>query len=131
MYLNKVQLIGNIGKDPTINTTQGGMVANFSLATNEISNNQTYTKWHRIVAWNGVAKVAQYLAKGRLVYIEGRLEYPKYNGVEYARIVAHNIRFLDANKGQVQAQVGNTAPEQAISEQDAAMYAGYSQETLF
>lgn len=123
MYLNKVQLIGNVGKDPTINTTDGGMVANFSVATNEISNGQTYTKWHRIVAWNGVAKTAQHLSKGRLVYIEGRLEYPKHNGVEYARIVVSTIRFLDNKKETSQP---------AVSEQEAAKYAGCAgQESLF
>lgn len=123
MYLNKVQLIGNVGKDPTINTTDGGMVANFSIATNEKSSGNTHTKWHRIVAWNGVAKVAQHLSTGRLIYVEGRLEYPKHNGVEHARIVVSTIRFLDSKKETSQP---------VVSEQDAAVYAGYtSQETLF
>jgi single-strand DNA-binding protein len=79
--VNKVILIGNLGRDPELRYTQGGSaVANFTLATNERwrdkdGNNQERTEWHRIVVWGRTAEnCAQYLQKGRPVYIEGRLQ---------------------------------------------------------
>ncbi len=79
--LNKVTLIGNLGKDPDVQTLEGNIkVAKFSLATTETfkdSNNQTHssTDWHTIVLWRGLAELAEkYLKKGSLVYIEGKLK---------------------------------------------------------
>jgi single-strand DNA-binding protein len=78
--LNKVMLIGRLGKDPEIRyTPDGAPVANFSLATGEFwtdksGTRQERTEWHNIVAWNKLAELAKrYLAKGRQVYIEGRI----------------------------------------------------------
>ncbi len=78
--VNKVILIGRLGKDPEIRYTPSGQpVANFTLATNEVWNDkqgqrQERTEWHRIVVWGKQAEhCGQYLAKGRQVYIEGRL----------------------------------------------------------
>lgn len=78
--LNKVMLIGNLGKDPDIRYTQDGSpVASFSLATSETwtdknGNRQEHTEWHNIVAWTRLAELSKrYLSKGRQVYIEGRL----------------------------------------------------------
>ena len=78
--LNKVMLIGRLGKDPEVRYTQEGTpVANFSLATSEFSTDkggtrQERTEWHNIVAWNKLADLAKrYLTKGRQVYVEGRL----------------------------------------------------------
>jgi single-strand DNA-binding protein len=80
--LNKVQIIGNLGKDPELRYTSNGVaVATLSIATNERFKNSTSdewqerTEWHRVVAWARLAEVAgEYLAKGRQVYIEGRLQ---------------------------------------------------------
>lgn len=79
--LNKVMLIGNLGRDPELRSTPGGtQVANFSLATTENftdrgGNRQERTEWHRVVLWGKLAEIAgQYLSKGRQVYIEGRLQ---------------------------------------------------------
>jgi len=79
--VNKVILIGNLGRDPELRYTQGGSaVANFTLATNERwrdkdGNNQERTEWHRIVVWGRTAEnCAQYLQKGRSAYVEGRLQ---------------------------------------------------------
>jgi single-strand DNA-binding protein len=79
--LNKVMLIGNLGRDPELRSTPGGtQVANFSLATTEnftdrSGNRQERTEWHRVVLWGKLAEIAsQYLSKGRQVYIEGRLQ---------------------------------------------------------
>jgi len=78
--LNKVMLIGNLGKDPEIRyTPDGSPVANFSLATSEFwtdknGTRQQRTEWHNIVAWNRLAELSKrYLAKGRPVYVEGRI----------------------------------------------------------
>ena len=78
--LNKVMLIGRLGKDPEIRyTPDGAPVANFSLATSDFwtdkgGTRQERTEWHNIVAWNKLADLAKrYLAKGRQVYVEGRI----------------------------------------------------------
>ncbi len=78
--VNKVILIGNLGKDPEVKyTPQGTAVAKFSLATNERYKDrndqwQDRTEWHNIVCWARLAEIAgEYLKKGRTVYIEGRL----------------------------------------------------------
>ena len=78
--LNKVILIGHLGKDPEIRyTPDGSPVASFSLATSENwtdknGSRQEHTEWHNIVAWNRLADLSKrFLAKGRQVYIEGRL----------------------------------------------------------
>jgi single-strand DNA-binding protein len=79
--LNKVMLIGNLGKDPEIRyTTDGTPVAHFSLATSESWTDksgvrQERTEWHNIVAWNKLADLCKrFLAKGRQVYLEGRIQ---------------------------------------------------------
>ena len=79
--VNKVILIGNLGKDPEVKyTPQGTPVAKFSLATNERykdkdGNWQDRTEWHNIVLWQRLAEIAgEYLKKGGKVYIEGRLQ---------------------------------------------------------
>ncbi|MBC8088985.1 MAG: single-stranded DNA-binding protein [Phycisphaerae bacterium] len=87
--LNKVTLIGNIGSDPEIRTTQGGgKVAQFSLATSRIWNDQSgakqeKTEWHRCVIWNNkassLADVAEkYVRKGEKLYVEGEIEYRQW-----------------------------------------------------
>jgi single-strand DNA-binding protein len=85
--LNKIQLIGNVGKDPEVRSTQSGArVAEFSLATSEQWNDQSgakqeRTQWHRCIAWNksgggGLADVVEkYVTKGSRLYIEGAVEY--------------------------------------------------------
>lgn len=78
--LNKVMLIGRLGQDPELRyTQQGASVCSFSLATDEGYKDQTgnmveKTEWHRVVIWRKLAEIAnQYLRKGSLVYIEGKL----------------------------------------------------------
>jgi single-strand DNA-binding protein len=79
--VNKVILVGNVGKDPKVRYSQSGTpVANFSLATNERFKDrndewQDRTEWHNIVAWQRLAEiVGEYVAKGSKVYLEGRLQ---------------------------------------------------------
>ena len=79
--VNKVILVGNVGKDPEIRSFQsGGRVAKFSLATSEnwkdkaTGERKEKTEWHNIVAWGKIGEIcAQYLKKGGQVYIEGRI----------------------------------------------------------
>ena len=80
--LNKVMLIGNVGNDPEIKTTGGGIkLAKVSLATNRTFNDrsgqqQEKTEWHRLTFWDKMADlVDQYVKKGDRLYIEGRIEY--------------------------------------------------------
>jgi single-strand DNA-binding protein len=86
--VNKVIIIGNLGRDPEIKYTQSNVpVANFSVATTESWKDKTSgewqekTEWHRIVAWRHLAERAEkYLRKGKQVYVEGRIETRKWTG---------------------------------------------------
>ena len=87
--VNKVILVGNLGKDPEVRYTPGGAaVANFTIATNENwtdkqGQKQERTEWHRIVVWGKTAELCgEYLSKGRQVYIEGRLQTREWNNKE-------------------------------------------------
>ncbi len=87
--LNKVMLIGNLGKDPEVRfTPDGSPVASFSLATGEVwtdksGTRQERTEWHNIVVWNKLADLAKrYLSKGRQVYIEGRIRTREWDDRE-------------------------------------------------
>ncbi|MCP5070511.1 MAG: single-stranded DNA-binding protein [bacterium] len=104
--INKAILIGNLGRDPELRYTKGGQaVANFSLATSESyttkdGRREDRTEWHRIVVWGRVAEnCAQYLAKGRTVYIEGRIQTQEwenfvFNDTGTTEIVAQTVQFL-------------------------------------
>lgn len=104
--VNKVILIGNLGKDPEVRYTQGGQcVANFTLATTDSwkdksGQKQERTEWHRIVAWGRLGELAkEYLKKGRPVYVEGRLQtrqwQDKEGGTRYTtEIVVSVLQFL-------------------------------------
>ena len=104
--LNRVQLIGRLGKDPESKfTPTGKKVANFSLAVSQRwktgGESKEYTEWVNIEAWGRLAEVCdEYLKKGSLVYLEGRLKTEKYEdkGGEtkyYTKVVALTLQFLD------------------------------------
>jgi single-strand DNA-binding protein len=104
--LNRVQLIGRLGKDPeTRFTPNGKKVAHFSLAVSQRwkTNGETkeYTEWVNVEAWGRLGEVCQeYLKKGSLIYIEGRLKTDKYEdkGGEtkyYTKVVALQMQMLD------------------------------------
>lgn len=83
--VNKVILVGNLGKDPEVKYLDNGVaVANFSLATTENYKNKqgervSQTEWHNIVLWRGLAEVAEkYLKKGSSIYIEGKIKNRKW-----------------------------------------------------
>lgn len=109
--VNKVILIGNLGKDPEVRYTSSGQaVANFPIATTEVSTNkdgnkQEYTEWHRIVAWGRLAEICgEYLTKGKPVYIEGSIRTRSWedksgNTRWTTEIVARNMQMLGSAGG--------------------------------
>jgi single-strand DNA-binding protein len=108
--VNRVLLVGRLGKDPEERTTAGGTrVSNFSLATDTYrsGNGEKTTEWHRIVVFGKVAEQCnQYLRKGRLVFIEGSLQtrcWEKSPGEKhyFTDIVASRVTFLDSKGNNV------------------------------
>ena len=104
--VNKVILVGNLGKDPEVRYLDSGVaVANFSLATTENYKNKqgekvSQTEWHNIVLWRGLAEVAEkWLKKGSSVYIEGKIRTNKWEDKEgntryNTEILADNMTML-------------------------------------
>lgn len=105
--VNKVILVGNLGKDPEVRTLESGVkVARFSIATTESYNDRNtgqrvdQTEWHNIVLWRGLAEIAEkYLRKGNQVYLEGKLQTRSYqdkDGItKYStEIVGQNMNML-------------------------------------
>jgi len=115
MSVNKAILIGHLGKDPQLKTTQSGKsVCSFSLATNERYNNEDHTTWHNIVAWGKQAEVInQYLHKGSQVFIEGRINNRGYedgdgNKKYISEVIVRDFTFLggrDSNESPRTAKV--------------------------
>lgn len=112
--LNKVQLIGTLGKDPESKQLNNTTVATFTLATSDIYKDRNTgerkenTEWHRIVCWNRNAEIARdYLSKGKKVYIEGKIKtrtYSDKDGIErkITEIEAQQILMLDSPARQQQ-----------------------------
>ena len=112
--VNRVMLIGNLGKDPDMQFLEGNIgVAKFSLATTETYKDRSgklisQTEWHTVVLWRGLAELAQkYLHRGSLVYIEGRLKTRSWEDKEgnkkfATEIVGDNLIMLDKrNEGNI------------------------------
>jgi single-strand DNA-binding protein len=122
--LNKVTLIGNLGKDPETQVLEGGIhLAKFTLATSESYKDDkgemhTDTEWHNIITWRNLAEVVgKYLKKGSSIYIEGKIKTRSYEdkaGVKkYAtEIIADNLIMLDkadakpSSKVEIDARLG-------------------------
>jgi single-strand DNA-binding protein len=112
--VNKVILIGRLGADPEIRyTPSGAEVANFRIATSESWTNKNgekeeRTEWHRIVAWRGLAKICgEYLSKGKLVYIEGKIRNRSWEDKEgnkrtTTEIEATEMRMLGGGGGEAE-----------------------------
>ena len=108
--LNKVQIIGNLGRDPEMRYTPAGKaVTNFTVAVGRVTrdpngDNHEETEWFRVVAWDRLAETCQqYLKKGSKVYIEGRLQTRKYTDREGAErtsveVVANDMMMLDSRR---------------------------------
>lgn len=91
--VNKVTLVGNVGRDPEVRQTQGGTkVANTSLATTYKYGEKEETDWHRLVFWDKLAEVVEkWVKKGDRIYIEGRIKYGSYDkdGITYPTTEIH------------------------------------------
>ena len=117
--VNKVILIGNLGRDPEVRSTQDGQqVANFSIATNRKwkdrqGNRQEQTEWHNIICWGRLAEIAgQYLTRGKKVYIEGRLQTSSWEDKQSgekkyrAEVVCESMQMLGGGGGDDEQQGG-------------------------
>jgi single-strand DNA-binding protein len=112
MSVNKVILVGNLGKDPELRyTPSGAAVATFSLATSERYKDKSgewvdKTEWHNIVAWRNLAEICgKFLHKGKQVYIEGKIQTRSYDDRDgnkryMTEIVAQRVRFLGGGAGR-------------------------------
>jgi single-strand DNA-binding protein len=121
MSVNKVILVGRLGRDPETRYTAGGQaVANFSVATDETykdrnGERQKRTEWHKIVVWGKQAEIAQqYLKKGSLIFIEGRIQSREWQDKEGQKrtsfeIVASNFRMLGGRSEGAAAGAGGGA----------------------
>jgi single-strand DNA-binding protein len=123
--VNKVILIGNLGKDPEVRYLEGGVaVANFPLATTEVHKNRAgekveSTEWHNIVLWRGLAEVAEkLLKKGMQVYIEGRLRTRSWEDKDGSKkrateVVGENLTILSRKSisGDGAAEAITATPE--------------------
>ena len=128
--INKVILIGNLGRDPELRYTPNGVaIANFSIATSEewkdkdTGEKQERTEWHRIVAWRRLGEICgEYLHKGSQVYIEGRLQTREWedrdgNKRYTTEIVAQNMQMLGrpSREGKAESQEERYPTEEPIS----------------
>jgi len=131
MSVNKVILVGNVGRDPEVRHLDKGVaVARFSLATTENYTSKTgekvsNTEWHNIVLWRGLAEVAEkYVKKGSQLYIEGRLRTNTYekDGVKHytTEINADTMQLLGKREGQAEMSNQSAPAEsvQSVSEPD-------------
>ena len=121
--VNKVILLGNLGKDPEVRHLDNGVaVANFSLATTESYTNKqgdrvNQTEWHNIVLWRGLADIAEkYLKKGNSVYIEGKISTRKWEdkdaNVRYSTdIIADKMTMLGTKQGNTTSSISDLVTE--------------------
>ena len=132
MSVNKVILVGRLGRDPeTRYTSSGQAVCNFSIATDETykdrsGERQKRTEWHKIVMWGKLAEIAQqYLKKGSQVYLEGRIQSRQWDDKEGQKrtsfeIVANTMKMLDSRSAGASAGVGMSGGRAAESDVSAA-----------
>ncbi len=133
MSLNKVLLLGNLTRDPELRSTASGQnVCSFGIATNRVWHDQKGAKqeqveYHHVVAWGRLAEIAgQYLAKGRKVFIEGRLQTREWEGQDGVKrhrteIITENLQLLD----RPPQTSGTATPRNTPSASDAATAAGF------
>ncbi len=145
--VNRVMLIGNLGKDPDVQYLEGNIaVAKFPLATTETYKDRagkliSQTEWHTVVLWRGLAELAQkYLHKGSLIYVEGRLRTRSWEDKEGNRkfateVVGDNLIMLDkrTDAGVHGTTSGHdaTGGVEGIGNEDAPPAAGPSEELPF
>jgi len=123
MSVNKVILVGNLGRDPEVRFTAGGKaVARFSVATSEVwtdaeGTRQERTEWHNVVVWGKQAEsCGQYLQKGRQVYVEGSIRTRQYDDKDgnkkyITEVHAQRVQFLGGGGGRGAQPREPQAPE--------------------
>ena len=122
--INQVTLLGRVGKDPEIRFTPQGdkKGAFFSIATNELG--KETTTWHNVQAWEKTAELCeQYVKKGDLLYMQGRIKYTEKDGKYYTAIVIQSLKFL-SSKGGSQSQASDKdkpVPKPPTGEKPPAM----------
>ncbi|PLX00029.1 MAG: single-stranded DNA-binding protein [Marinilabiliales bacterium] len=130
MSVNKVILVGNVGKDPDVRYLESGAaVANFPLATSETYKNRngekvTNTEWHNLVLWRGLAEIAEkYVKKGTLLFVEGKIRTRSWEDKEGTKrytteIVADNMQLLGRRQddGDSASQNREGAESQKVEE---------------
>lgn len=131
-YLNKVMLIGRLGRDPEVRHLENGAaVAKFSVATTENykdreGNRKEQTEWHDVVVWRALAEIAEkFLKKGALVYIEGKLTHRKWqdkdgNNRYNTEIVANNFRMLEKRDSNNSGGSFPTANDEIVTSNSSA-----------
>ncbi len=146
--VNRVILVGHLGRDPEMRYTSSGTpVTNFSLATNERWNDQNgerqeRTEWHKIVTWNKLAEISnQYLTKGQLVFIEGRIQTREWddrdgNKRRTTEVIASDMRMMsprssDGSRPQEQKQEPETVGvAEGGKTEEAPMDAGVTEDDI-
>ena len=130
--LNRVMLIGRLGKDPALTTTTSGInKASFSLATSEKFKNQngeykTNVEWHNCIAWRNIADlIVQYCFKGSQVYVEGKINTAKWedaegNKKEMKQIIVSSIQFLDS-KNETKKEINGNIDSNNIDYQQSSL----------
>lgn len=143
--VNKVILLGNLGKDPELRYTPSGQaVARFSLATSDRWRDknsgewQDRTEWHNVVCWAKLAEtVGQYLTKGSSVYIEGRLQTRSWDDKEGKKhysteVIANEMVMVGGRNSGAGASAGASAPRPAAAQSSAApAFDDYGQDSGF
>jgi single-strand DNA-binding protein len=122
--LNKIMIIGNVGRDPELRMTPNGKpVTEFSVAVNRVytggdgGERKEETEWFRVVCWQRLAETAQQIVqKGRLVFVEGRLQARPWTDREgkertSLEIIANNFQVLDSRRDREAAMGGESAPQ--------------------
>lgn len=128
--INRVELLGNLGKDPELkHTPQGTAVARISLATNErykdkAGNWQDRTEWHNVILWARLAEIAsEYLKKGSKVYIDGRMQTRSWEDDQQVKrymteVIAGNLIMLDAKPDGKKSDKSEAAEQGPITDED-------------
>lgn len=142
--LNKVMLIGNLGRDPETRFTPDGLaVTNIAIATSEswkdkgTGETQTRTEWHRVVMYSRLAEIAaEYLRKGSKVYVEGRIRTSKWqdksgNDRYTTEIIAGEMQMLDSKGNSGGMGSSAPSPRQAEAPQQPAMADDFSDDIPF
>jgi single-strand DNA-binding protein len=121
MSVNKVILVGNVGKDPEVRHLDSGVaVANFPMATSETytaknGDRVTTTEWHNIVLWRGLAEVAEkYVRKGKQLYIEGRIRSRSYDDKD------GNKRYITEIYGDTMQMLGSKSDTTGSGEENSS-----------